>query len=121
MLVYLIITGCSKIDSVTGSNLNQQVSFQVSQRITQTGSTQFLFRPGVDVNISRIISRYSPEQFADTLSFTNTAYVYSKDTTYIINNYVGVQNGQQWNFDFTGTVPGHPNSNYSVTSNYTVQ
>ncbi len=120
-MTYLIVSGCSKTDSITSPNANQQASFQISQRTTPTGSTQFLFRPGVNINISRIVSRYSPEQFADTLTYSNTAYVYSKDTTYIINNYLGVQNGQQWNFDFTGTIPGQVNSNYNVTVNYTAQ
>lgn len=121
MLTYLLVTGCSKNDSVTGPNANSQASFEISQRITQTGSMQFLFKPGVNINISRIVSRYSAEQFADTLNYSNTSYVYSKDSTYIINNYTGVQNGQQWNFDFTGTIPGQNNSNYNVTVNHTVQ
>lgn len=121
MLSYLIISGCSKTDSPMGPNANSQASFQISQRTTQTGSIQFLFKPGVNINISRIVSRYTPEQFADTLSYSNASYVYSKDTTYIINNYLGVQNGQQWNFDFSGTIPGQANSNYNVTVNYTAQ
>lgn len=121
ILIYLLVTGCSKNDSVIGPNMNQQVSFQISQRTTATGSIQFMFKPNIDVNISKIVSRYNAQPFSDTLSFSNTAYVYSKDTTYIINNYTGVQSGQLWNFDFTGTIPGQPNATFSVTSNYTVQ
>lgn len=121
MLAYLFITGCGKTDGVLGPNLNGQVSFQISQRTTSTGSVQFLFTPSVDANISRIVSRYNAQPFSDTISFSNTAYVYSKDTTYIINQYVGVQGGQQWNFDFTGAIPGQVNSSYNVTTNYTVQ
>ena len=117
----MYLTGCSKNDSVMGPNMNQQVSFQISQRTTISGDTEFMFKPNIDINISKIVSRFESQPFRDTLSFTNTAYVYSKDTTYIIDQYTGVQNGQQWNFDFTGSVPGQTNSNYSVTSNYTAQ
>ncbi len=119
-LVAVIITGCSKNDGVIGPNFNSQVSFQISKQGGNFGGTQFLFRPSVDVKISTIICKYDAEQFADTISYTNTNYVYSKDTTYIINEYTGVENGQQWKMNFTGSLPGQNNSNYDVTSNYTV-
>jgi hypothetical protein len=117
----VLITGCSKNGNVIGPNNPANVSFQISQRPGFNGGTEFLFKPSANINISRIISMYQPQQFADTLSFANVNYVYSKDTTYIINEYVGVQNGQQWNFNFTGSVPGQQNSNYNVNTNYTVQ
>lgn len=119
-MAYLLIAGC-KSDSVLGPNMNSQVSFQISQQNGINGGVQFLFKPSQNINVSRIISKYNTQQFTDTLSFSNTSYVYSKDTTYIINEYVGTQTGQQWNFDFTGSIPGQQNSNYYVTSNYTVQ
>ena len=117
----LYLTGCSNNDSLTGPNMNSQVSFQISQRPSPAGNTQFMFKPNMNINISRIVSRFEAQPFRDSLNYTNTAYVYSKDTTYIINSYEGVENGQQWNFEFTGSVPGQPNSTYSVTSNYTAQ
>lgn len=120
LLTAIVISGCSKSGNVVGPN-SPQVSFQISQQPGQNGGTEFLFTPSVDVKISRIISIYQPQQFADTISYTNVNYVYSKGTTYIINEYTGVQNGQQWNFNFTGSISGQQNSNYNVTANYTAQ
>lgn len=120
LMMAIIVSGCSKSGNVVGPN-NGQVSFRISQQPGQNGGVDFLFKPSADVRISRIVSIYQPQQFTDTLNYANVNYVYSKDTTYIINEYVGVQNGQQWNFNFTGSMPGQQNSNYSVTSNYTVQ
>jgi hypothetical protein len=119
--VFLAFAGCSKNDGVLGPNFNSQVSISISQQSGPNGGVEFLFKPGRDVNISKIVSRLSSQQFTDTLRFTNTSYVYSKDTTYIISEYSGVENGQKWNFDFTGSVPGQNGSNYNVTSDYTVQ
>lgn len=119
LLTVVWITGCNKHDSLTGPNQNFKVSFQISQQ-EQNGATEFLFKPSADAKISRIVCMYPAQQFTDTLNFTNTNYVYSKDTTYIINEYINVQAGQQWNFDFSGT-SNTGNSNYNVTSNYTVQ
>jgi hypothetical protein len=120
LLLGIIIGGCSKNGSVTGPNgNNNQVSFQISQQGGNNGGVQFLFKPAADVKISRIISKLPAEQFADTISYTNTNYVYSKDTTYVINEYTGIQAGQQWNFNFTGL--GSNNSNYYVSVNYTAQ
>jgi hypothetical protein len=79
-----------------------------------------MFKPSVDVNISRIVSIYQPENYTDTLT-SNPTTVYSKDQTYIIQEYTGVAQGQQWNFNFTGQIPGQNNANYNVTTNYTVQ
>ena len=120
ILLALVISGCSKNSSITGPNGNNgQVNFGISQQTGYYGGTQFLFKPQMDVKISRIVSKLPAQQFADTISFANPNYVYSKDTTYIIREYTGVQNGQQWNFNFTGA--GNNNSNYNVTVNYTAQ
>lgn len=120
ILAVALTAGCNKNDNVLGP-LNSQVSFQISQQYGLNGGVEFLFKPSEDTKISRIISIYPAQQFADTLSSGNVNYVYSKDTVYIINEYSGVQTGQQWNFNFTGTTPGQNSSGYNVTSNYTVQ
>lgn len=120
LLTYLLITGCGNNSGVIGPNQNQNVSFSISQQVTQTGSMQFMFKPAENIKVSRLISKFPSEQFADTLTYGNPNYVYSKDTTYVINRYVNVSAGQQWIFDFTGTVPAS-NSQYNVAINYTVQ
>ncbi len=121
-LLIAVVSGCNKKSNLMGpNNPNGQVSFQISQQAGYYGGTEFLFKPSVDIKLSRIISKYQPQQFADTINFANINYVYSKDTTYIISEYVGVQQGQQWNFNFTGSLPVQTNSNYNVNVNYTVQ
>jgi hypothetical protein len=119
LLITVLFGACNKTDNVIGPQ--NQVSFQISQRPGFIGGTQFLFKPSVDVKISQIISRYQAQQFADTLNYTNTNYVYSKDTTYIINEYNGVQAGQSWQFSMKGSLPNQNNSGYTITSNYTAQ
>lgn len=123
-LLFIVIlfaaSGCNNTGSISGPDQNSNVSFTITQQLTQTGSMQFMFKPGIDIKISTLISKYPAEQFADTLSYGNPNYVYSKDTTYIINRYVNVYAGQQWVFEFKGTDPGS-NSQYSKTINYTVQ
>ena len=119
LITAAVIAGCSKNDSVLGPNGNQ-VSFTITQQNGPNNGVEFLFNPSVDTKISRIVSRYAALQFADTISFANTNYTYSKDSVYLINEYVGVVNGQQWNFDFSGSTTGQNNSNYNVTTNYTV-
>ncbi len=115
----IFAAGCSKTGSITGPNGNNNVSFQISQQNGNQGGTQFLFKPQTDVKVSRIVSKLAAQQFTDTISYTNTNYIYSKDTTYVINEYLGVQAGQQWNFNFSG--PGSNNTNYNVSINYTAQ
>jgi len=118
-LTALIIGGCRKNDSITGPNT--QVTFPISQRTGQNGGTQFMFKPSANIKISQIVSRYPAQQFADTINFGNINYVYSKDTTYIINEFTNVTAGQQWQFNFSGSGVSNNNSNYNTTSNYTVQ
>lgn len=123
LLIFAILiaaAGCNNNGSVMGPEQNSNVSFAISQQVTPTGSMQFMFKPAADIKVSRLISKFPAEQFADTLTYGNPNYVYSKDTTYIINRYVNVYSGQQWIFDFTGTIPGS-NSQYSKAVNYTVQ
>lgn len=115
----LFASGCK--DNGVSDPMNQyNVTFQISQRINPSGSVQFTFKPSADAKISSIVSKYAAEQFTDSLVYGNQNYVYSKDTTYIINNYTGVTQGQQWQFEFSGHAPS-ANSTYKVTSSYTVQ
>ena len=120
-LVAVFVAGCKKGNVVGPDNANNQVSFQLSQQNGYTGGVEFLFKSSADVKISQIVSMLPAQQFTDTIRTNDVNYLYSKDTTYIIGEYNGVQNGQQWKFEFTGSVPGQNNSKYQVTSDYTVQ
>ncbi|HEY3250878.1 MAG TPA: hypothetical protein VGK25_07140 [Ignavibacteria bacterium] len=118
-LLVALIAGCNKTDSVLGPNgLNNQASFTISQQNGVNGGVDFMFKPSVDTRILLVVSRLPEQQFADTNVNVNTNYVFSKDTSYKINEYIGVANGQQWKFDFTGSLPNQ-SSNYTITTNYT--
>ena len=115
------LAGCNKNDSVLGPNQNNQVSFQIAQQNGLNGGVEFLFQPSVDLKITRMITEFPAQQLADTNYNPNPDYIFSKDTLYMIGEYTGVVNGQKWNFNFTGYIPGQNNLSYDVTSNYTVQ
>lgn len=116
----VVAAGCSKNSSLTSPIINgSQVTFSISQQAGNQGGTQFLFKPSADIKISRIVSSLAAQNFADTITYANTNYVYSKDTTYVINEFTGIQAGQQWAFSFTGN--GQNNTPYSVSVNYTAQ
>lgn len=120
LLALATAAGCNNNGSVIGPNQNYGVTFQISQQNGQNNGVEFLFKPSVDTKITRVVCRFPTQQFNDTLTVNNSNYVYSKDSTYIINEYINVTPGQQWQFDFSGNAPTG-NSTYSVTSNYTVQ
>lgn len=79
----------------------------------------FYFKPSVDVKVSRIIANLPAQPYADTITNTNTAYVFSKDSSYTWYEYQGITTGQAWNFVFTGNIVSD-GSAYTSTANFTV-
>ncbi len=110
--------GCNKSDSVVGPNQISGVNFQISQRNGANNGIEFLFTPSADTKISNVVCRLPAQQFADTIQSIDPNQVFSKNSTYTINEYINVTPGQQWQFDFSGN---SGNSQYNVTSDYTVQ
>jgi hypothetical protein len=120
LLALAAFAGCNKSDNILGPNQNLGVNFQISQRNGANNGIEFLFTPSADAKISNVVCRLPAQQFADTIAGINSNYVFSKDTTYTINEYINVTPGQQWQFDFSGNSAAG-NSPYNVTSKYTVQ
>ena len=120
LLTLAAFAGCNKSDSVLGPNQNTGVNFQISQRNGANNGIEFLFRPSADAKISNVVCRFPAQQFAETIPLPDPNYVFSKDSTYTIHEYINVTPGQQWQFDFSGNSPAG-NSQYNVTSKYTVQ
>ncbi len=79
----------------------------------------FYFKPSVDVTVSRVIANLPAQPYSDTITNTNTAYVFSKDTAYTWYEYQGIATGQAWNFVFTGNIASD-GSAYTSTANFTV-
>ena len=80
---------------------------------------RFYFQPSVDVKVSRIIANLPAQPYSDTITNTNTAYVFSKDTAYTWYEYQGISTGQAWNFVFTGNIVSS-GSAYTSTANFSV-
>ncbi len=125
-MVILLLTfayGCSD-DSASSGGIVGGPTGGGSSTYTITGqgdpnSYTFGFKPSVDTKLTRLIASVPNLQFFDTLTNNNTNYVFSKDTTYALDPYTGVQPGQQWTFTFTGTIVSS-NSGYTVSTNYSV-
>ena len=118
LLTLSAFTGCSKSDNIIGPNQNLGVSFEISQQNGANNGIEFLFTPSADVKISNVVCRFPEQQFSETIASNDPNQVFSKGTTYIINEYINVTPGQKWQFEFSGN---SGNSQYNVTSNYTVQ
>ncbi len=114
-LLYLS-AGCN--NSVTNPTTNNSVTFSVSQQPGNLG-IKFYAKPSADVKITKIISLLASASFTDTVVNQNPSYVFSKDTSYEINEYTGVQSGQKWNFNFIGNTVSN-NTAFNVTTSYTV-
>ena len=76
-------------------------------------------KPSVDVKLTRIIANLPAQPYSDTITNTNTAYVFSKDTAYTWYEYSGISTGQAWNFVFTGNIVSS-GSAYTSTANFSV-
>ena len=123
VLLLSIAYGCGD-DSSTGSGgigggpTGGAITFQITGQ-GDPNSYTFGIKPSVDTKLTKIIASVPALQFFDTLTSNNPNYVFSKDTTYALDPYQGVQTGQQWTFTFTGTIVSN-NSGYTVSTNFTV-
>ncbi len=95
---------------------NGTVSFEVKTQPGNQGGTLFLIKPSVDVKIQKVVVKI--QNFTDELQGDPNT-VYKKDTWYELEEYTGVQQGQQWTFDITGQIAASGQS-FNVTVNYTV-
>jgi len=113
-----VAVGGTAFDVTVSYTVQTIVTFQISSQQGGTG-TQFLAKPSVDVKITRVIVSLPAQPYSDTLNNPLPAYVFSKDSTYVVGEYTGVHSGQQWQFRFSGSVtPG--GTVFDVTSNYPV-
>jgi hypothetical protein len=114
--------GCSDDSAGSGGIGGGPTGGSITFTITGQGdpnSYTFGIKPSVDTKLTRIIASVPAVPFFDTLTSNNPNYVFSKDTTYALDPYQGVQTGQQWTFTFTGTTVSN-NSGYTVSTNFTV-
>ena len=87
---------------------------------SQQGSTMFTLKPSVDVTITTITAKLPAQQFEDLLTNPTPDAVVSSQNTYELEEYTGVQSGQQWEFVFVGKIGSSTGTAYTVTANYTI-
>ena len=124
LLIIAIVTSCNKDDDGGGNPFlpglgggnNSGVSFEVKTQPGNQGGTIFLLKPNQDVKIQKVIVQV--QNFTDeVLGDPNT--IYKKDTWYELEEYTGVQQGQEWSFNIIGQVAANGQS-FNVTVKYTV-
>jgi len=92
------------------------VSFEIGYQAGQQGDVEFLFKPSVDVIITKVDVEMGGQ--TDMVEGDNTT-IYNADTWYILAGFNGVASGQTWTFKFTGKISA-TNQEYSITTQYTV-
>lgn len=109
-------------DPFGGGNNNTgggAVTFKIGTTQGQQGGTIFTITPSVSVKITKVTISLPAQQFTDVINDDGTT-VYNGNQTVVTEEYTGVAAGQQWTFQFEGTLADN-NQAFNVTSNYTVQ
>ena len=123
LVLLATVFGCSNSSDNGGNPLfpnlgggNGSVSFEVKTQPGNQGGTLFLIKPSVDVKIQKVTVQV--QNFTDELQGDPNT-IYKKDTWYELEEYTGVQQGQQWTFNIVGQIASN-GQNFNVTVNYTV-
>ncbi len=122
--VALTLAGCSKknsgnpITTNPGNETPANVTFAMGLHSGSQGMI-VVATPSEDVLLTKIDLSFPAQNFTDTVTNPNPTRVFPKDTTFEINEYVGIEGGQQWIIVFHGTVKatGKP---FTVTVTWTV-
>ena len=126
ILIYLFfITGCNNNSGGgitdpfgTGNGTRTgSVTFTMSTQQGQQGVI-FIATPSVAVKITKVTVSLPAQQFNDVLQGDETT-VYNANQIVQLDEYTGVASGQQWTFQFEGTIANN-NQAFNVTTNYTV-
>lgn len=116
-ILAILIAGCSKNDTGTGLLGNSNaVTFTMGVQ-NSTNGVQFTWQPSVDVKVTKLI--LSTTGFSDTIT-DNSGTTYTANQPWAYGNeYTGVTTGQQWQFNFTGTLASN-NQAFTSTANLTI-
>ena len=79
----------------------------------------FVAKPNVDVKLTKVEVSFPEQSFADTLTNPNPSEVFPKDSNIQLNEYTGIDAGQQWVLKFYGTVASTGQA-FAVTVRWTV-
>lgn len=118
----LIIGGCSKKNSnpVQSNPSTQEPTVSFTMHL-QSGTQGMIFVavPSQDVMLTKVELSFPAQQFNDVITNPNPTRVFPKGQNIQLNEYTGIDAGQQWVLKFYGTLvaTGKP---FVVTVNWTV-
>ena len=130
-VLFLIITSCDDNSGVTnpngggiggiggGGGGTGSVTFTIGTSQGDQGGIYFTAAPSAAVKITKVTVSLPAQQFTDVLQGDGTT-VYNANEAVLLEEYVGVENGQQWTFQFEGSLANN-NQTFNVKSNYTVR
>ncbi|MCB0730211.1 MAG: hypothetical protein KDC52_08945 [Ignavibacteriae bacterium] len=94
------------------------VTFTIGTTNGQQGGIVFTASPSVAVKITKVTLNLAAQNFTDVLTGDGTT-VYNANEAVGLEEYTGVESGQQWTFQFEGTTSAD-NKAFNVTSNFTI-
>ncbi len=118
----LVISGCSKKNSnpLQANPGTQEPPVAFTMHL-ESGSQGMIFVavPSEDVMLTKVELSFPAQQFNDVITNPNPARVFPKGQSIQLNEYTGIDAGQQWVLKFYGTFvrTGKP---FVVTVNWTV-
>lgn len=129
-ILFLAITSCDDSAGITnptgggiggigGGGGTGSVTFTIGTSQGEQGGIYFTAAPSVSVKITKVTVSLPAQQFTDVLQ-GDGATVYNANEAVLLQEYVGVENGQQWTFQFEGILASN-NQTFSVNSNFTVR
>lgn len=104
----LVLAGCSKKGSdnpLAPAPAPAPTSNVVFTMHMESGTEGMIFvaSPSIDVKLQKVIVKYPPVQFADTLTNPDPASVFAKGSNVKLGEYTGVEMKQVWELTFIGT------------------
>jgi hypothetical protein len=101
-----------------GGTNTGSVSFTIGTTQGNQGGTLFFATPNVAVKITQVTLSLPAQQFNEVIQDDGTT-VYEANVAVGLQEFTGVESGQQWTMKFEGTIASN-NQAFSVTQNYTI-
>ncbi|MBX2991748.1 MAG: hypothetical protein KF749_11360 [Bacteroidetes bacterium] len=122
--IALVLAGCSKknSDNPLSTNPGNETPANVTFSMGLHSGTQGMIivaTPSEDVLLAKVDLHFPAQNFTDTVTNGDPTHLFPKGVTFEINEYVGIEGGQQWVIVFHGTLKSNGKP-FTVTVNWTV-
>ena len=126
-ILFMLFTGCSEDSNNSnptglilggGGTGGGSVTIAISITTGQQGEVTFNATPSVNVKITKVTVSLPAQQLSNEFTDDGST-VYNANQVVPIDTYTGVATGQEWTFQFEGTLASN-NQTFNVTSNYTI-